>query len=506
MRGWARFILRKANPLRWPLAWRVPLIVVFLMLSVSAVLTDRVLKRLVEIQTRHLAQLSDAYLDGLSSSILPHIMRDDVWEVYDALDRARQLYHGLDLAWTVVSDSQGRVLASSNPRDFPLQTLLADQMNPPDNADPDNAAPALVIKEPSGVARLRRALVHQGRTLGVVHAEVKIEALIRERREVLRTLIVTNAVVTMALAVIGYMAVLRMMRPVRILSEHLRAGAQGRMSLIPAGELGSPASEFGILFRNYNTLLDAVSEREKLLTKLADEERLAALGRLAAGMAHEINNPLGGLLNAVATLKRHGDKLAVRETSLRLLETGLRGIRDIVRSTLATYRRRDRQVPLTTADLDDLQILLQPEIKRKRLTLKWDNRIDRLLAVPAGAVRDAALNLLLNGCAASPMAGTLSFSAHSTEEGLVLEIVDQGPGMPDSVLQYINADDDGRLLLGERDGLGLWMVKRLAREHGGRLSAYHEASGGTHVQLVIQEAVPGSVSIGQAVEETKHVA
>ena len=498
----SRFALRKINPFGWPLAWRVPLLVFLLMLSVSAVVTDRVLSRLAETQTRHLAQLSDAYLDGLSSAILPHVVRDDVWEVYDALDRARQRYQGLDIAWTVVTDPHGHVLASSHPREFPLQSRLDERIA---TAFDTSSAPALT--EAKGLAHLRRDLTYQGRTLGVVHAEVRIEGLIRERWEVLRTMVMTNALLTLTLAAIGYFAVLRMMRPVLILSAHLRSGAEGRMSAIPNTQLGPPTSEFGTLFRNYNSLIGSVSERERLLATLADEERLAALGRLAAGMAHEINNPLGGLLNAVATLKRHGDRPAVREASIRLLETGLRGIRNIVRSSLATYRRRDDALSLTETDLDDLQILLQPEIKRRRLTLVWGNRIDRPLAVPAGAVRDAALNLLLNGCAASPAAGTLTFDAHSTKDGLVLEVGDEGSGMPEAVLHYINAQDDLSAPLNEREGLGLWMVKRLSRESGGRLSAQLKASGGTTVQLVVPEAIAEPLSVkAESSEERCHVA
>ncbi|MBN9262989.1 MAG: HAMP domain-containing histidine kinase [Hyphomicrobium sp.] len=488
------------NPFRWPLAWRVPILVVLLMMSVSVVVTDRVLTRLTDSQTRHLRQLSDAYLDGLSSAILPHVVREDVWEVYDALDRARQLYRGLDIAWTVVGDPQGRVLASSHPRQFPLQSILDGKISAGSGTASEPA-----IDERRGLAHLRRDLTYQGRTLGLVYAEVRIEALIGERWEVLRTLVFTNVVLTLTLAAIGYLAVLRMMRPVRILSAHLHSGAQGKMSAIPETELGLPTSEFGSLFRSYNSLIASVGERERLLARLAEEERLAALGRLAAGMAHEINNPLGGLLNSVAALKRHGEKPLVREASIRLLETGLRGIRDIVRSSLATYRRRNESLPLTATDLDDLQLLLQPEIKRKRLNLSWSSHIERPLAVPGGAIRDAALNLLLNGCAASSEGGTITFNARSTASGLEIEIGDEGSGMPDSVLAYINTHDDGGAPLNERAGLGLWMVKRLSREGGGELIARRKASGGTTVRLIVPERYPAQ-DFDEPPKEQHHVA
>ena len=75
--------------------------------------------------------------------------------------------------------------------------------------------------------------------------------------------------------------------------------------------------------------------------RLAEEKRLGSLGRLASAVAHEINNPLGGLFNALATLRSHGHLSSVRDGSLGLLERGLIGIRDVVRTTLTIYRTDD---------------------------------------------------------------------------------------------------------------------------------------------------------------------
>ena len=122
--------------------------------------------------------------------------------------------------------------------------------------------------------------------------------------------------------------------PVRVLTRHLHHGMASPIAPIPPDRLGSEASEFGQLFRNYNTLVHAVNEREALAGRFAEEERLASLGRLASGLAHEINNPLGGLFNAIDTLKRHGEQRHVRTQSLDLIERGLRGIRDVVRTVL----------------------------------------------------------------------------------------------------------------------------------------------------------------------------
>ncbi len=76
-------------------------------------------------------------------------------------------------------------------------------------------------------------------------------------------------------------------------------------------------------FAAFNRLASAVADREALSARLAEEERLASLGRLASGMAHEINNPLGGLFNAIDTLKRHGGDRSTRNVTLDLVERGI---------------------------------------------------------------------------------------------------------------------------------------------------------------------------------------
>ena len=173
---------------------------------------------------------------------------------------------------------------------------------------------------------------------------------------------------------------------------------QGQVEPIPDGFLDKAPLEFRRLFEAFNRMAEAVREREALSRQLVEEERLASLGRLASGMAHEINNPLGGLFNAIDTLKAHGERGDVRRRTIDLIERGLKGIRDVVRTTLVTYRA-DRDVhSLKRADVDDLRLLVEPEARRKRLTLRWVNEgYDELahaaLGRPAGAAQSAPQRL-----------------------------------------------------------------------------------------------------------------
>ena len=471
----------RLNPMTWPLSFKVPLLVAVLMFTISAIITNRVLARLEENQEQHLQQLASAYLDGLSASLIPSVFRGDVWEVFDTLDRSRERYRGLNVRWTIVTNAEGKILAASDPAKFPSDTIAEKAVlaHFTDGRE-------VVLNEDKATAFLLRPLPYQDREIGKVYAEVDIGALLQERSDVLRTLLLTNLLLTLVLAIVGYLAVLRMIRPVRIMSRHFDQASQGKIDLIPDSIVMRQSSEFRRLFGRYNVLSQAVNEREFLAVQLAEEEKVASLGRLASGMAHEINNPLGGMFNALDALKKHGTREQVRATSIRLLEHGLTGIRDLVRSTLASYRADQRPRDLTMADLDDLRLLVKPEAKRKRLKLEWKNEITEAVHVPAVPVRDAVLNLLLNACASSAEESSVEFHARVESGALIVDVTDQGGGLPAHIREYLERDGAGSVPLDKRSGLGLWIVKRLCDEMNGRLIVVKSSAAGTTIRLLVQ--------------------
>ena len=92
-------LVRIAN---WPLAWKVPLLAAGLMIGVAVLISQFVLSRLASDQESNLRLLTSAYLDGLSAAVLPSAQRADVWEAFDALDRARSHYTGVNVRFAIV--------------------------------------------------------------------------------------------------------------------------------------------------------------------------------------------------------------------------------------------------------------------------------------------------------------------------------------------------------------------------------------------------------------------
>ena len=134
----------------------------------------------------------------------------------------------------------------------------------------------------------------------------------------LLALIATNAALTLVLALAAWLTVRRMMRPVGVLAAHLEAGAERQVEPIPPMDRWArPRSSSAACSRRSTAWRRRCASGRHLSRQLAEEERLASLGRLASGMAHEINNPLGGLFNAIDTLKQHGSAAEVRRRTRR---------------------------------------------------------------------------------------------------------------------------------------------------------------------------------------------
>ncbi len=473
----------------WPLAVKVPLLVACLMIVVAVVISQVVLSRLARDQETNLRLLTNAYLDGLSAAVLPAVIRTDPWEAFDALDRARGRYSGVVARYAIVELPDGSVLAASDPIVFPVKKAMPEELRQKFTKDD-----GLAIDEATGRAWLTRTLRTEGFSIGRILAEIDVADLLRVRQQVLVTLLLVNGGLALTFALIGYFAVKHMLQPLSVFTRHVERIRDGRMDPIPARYRRNVASEFGRLFDRFNAMAGALSERETFAARLAEQEKYAMLGRLASGMAHEVNNPLGGMLNAIDTIQAHGADPAVLQTSLEFLKRGLAGIRNVVRAALVTYKGGSGAAILTPADLDDLPFLVQHETGVRRLRLDWQNRVVEPLGIDGPTVRQIVLNLLLNACAASPVGGFICVEIASAGDELWIAISDEGPGLPEEMAALLEQAD---VAAPSRDskGLGLWTTGHLVHRLGGRVAVERPAAGTRVV-----------VTLSVAREEARHAA
>ncbi|GMG85081.1 hypothetical protein LNKW23_42970 [Paralimibaculum aggregatum] len=480
------------------LSVRVPLLVAALMVVVGVIASERVLSRLAETQQRQLRDLAALYLDGLSVAVLPAALRADVWEAYDALERATRQDRSLRALVTTVVMAEGEILASSDPARYPTGGAAGDRLA---HAPPPGG---LVLSGEAPSVRVQAPLDYQGETIARLHAELDVTELLAERRRALLYLVLGNAAATVLLAAAGYLVVRRMLHPVSLIAAHMRGEGGAGPQPIPEARIPRGANEFSALFRTYNALVAAEREREEIARRAAEHQRLVSLGRLAASVAHEINNPLAGMLATVDTMKRHGDRPGVAASGVALIERGLIGIRNVVQAMLTSNRAEAAQLALSEADFDDLRLLVTPEIRERHQRLDWQVSLGAGARFPvaSGPVRQIVLNLLLNATAAAGEGGRVGFRAGCDGTALRLAVSDSGPGLPAAARARLAAGAAGADAPGAAphtpdaadaadaegargNGVGLGVVAERAAALSARLDTRRSPAGETVIEIAI---------------------
>lgn len=411
----------------WPITIRVAVATAVLMVLLGLAASRQVLSTLGRLQDARLQEYARLHVEGLAVALGPFALHKDVWEVYDTLDRARANASGERILFTVVADDRGRVLAATDPARAPVDSEVA--------AFSQDAVPVGEVTASNGnsVVRVMAPLSVQGRDVGQIVTELDVSDLVAQRRNATLALLAGNAAVTLILVLAGYFVMARMLKPVELLAHHM-GEAGGAPHPIPEAAIPRSDSVLTRLLRNFNDMAGAIDARTVAERRLAERERFVSLGRLSSSLAHEINNPLGGLLNATDTIRTYADRPDVVRQSADLVDRGLRHLRDVSRVILEENRLDRSGRPLSRSDFEDLRLLFEPEATRRRQRLDWkiDADDDMLHDLPSAPVRQIALNLLLNASSAAPDGGLVSFDAHEDGEGLQLVVADDGPGLSEA--------------------------------------------------------------------------
>jgi signal transduction histidine kinase len=463
-----------------PVTVRVPLVTAGLMILMGFVASQGVLAVLGRVQDERLSETARLHVEGLSVALGPSVLRQDVWEVYDILDRARSASDGQRLLLSIVADERGRILAATDPKTAPVGEDVAE-------FEAGAVSPFAIRMTGDPVLRVRAPLTFQGREVGRIVTDLDVTDLLAERLQVTTWLLLGNAAATGLLAFGGWLAVARILRPVGRLAQAMD-DSKGVPTPIAEAEIPRDDPQFARLIETYNRMTTAVERRAEAERRLAERERFVSLGRLSSSLAHEINNPLGGLLNANDTIRTYADRPDVVRQSADLLQRGLEHLRDVTRAMLDQNRLDRAGQPLRPDDFDDLRVLFEPEAQSRGQTLNWNVSAsgEALARLPAAPIRQVALNLLLNAGAAAGFGGQVGLRVADAGNGLSISVLDSGPGLSEA--------DLARLLgtgpLPNGGGVGLRLVRDLVAGIGGRIA--HERAGAETVIRIDLPLVRGT--------------
>jgi PAS domain S-box-containing protein len=226
--------------------------------------------------------------------------------------------------------------------------------------------------------------------------------------------------------------------------------------------------------------------------QLVQSEKMASLGLLAAGVAHEINNPLNFIHGGISALKRyidenvHGHNNEINHL-IEIVDIGVKRATDIV-SSLSHYSRRDDKMNVNcniNLIIDNCLLMLNNQIKN-RVTIEKD-----YFSMPVkfmcneGKMHQAILNILTNSIQSISKKGTIKVSTKIDNNYLLLSFIDSGCGIPNEVLSRVTDPFFTTKDPGKGTGLGLSITQNIVEEHNGSLEIISEVNKGTTVKILL---------------------
>jgi PAS domain S-box-containing protein len=237
-------------------------------------------------------------------------------------------------------------------------------------------------------------------------------------------------------------------------------------------------------------LVQDVTERKNRESRLRRAENLASLTTLAAGVAHEIKNPLGSMgihIQLIQRALKAGKPLdqATLGHDLEVINEEINRLNGIVVDFLFAVRPMDTTLVLGGFNhlVSDLAEFLEAELDQAGIRYDLDlEKGDDTVFLDERFLKQALLNLVKNSMHAMHAGGRLSFSTKRTVDGLVFKLTDTGSGIPEELLEkifepYFTTKDFG-------SGLGLTLVYKIVKEHGADIQVQSKVGTGTTVTIV----------------------
>ncbi|HEY0263571.1 MAG TPA: PAS domain S-box protein [Granulicella sp.] len=233
-------------------------------------------------------------------------------------------------------------------------------------------------------------------------------------------------------------------------------------------------------------ILRDISSRKRIEQSLLQAEKIAATGRMAATIAHEINNPLEAVVNLLYLLRPH-----VCDTEgisyLSNAESEIARVSHIAKQTLGYYREQSSATTLSLAQLAEQAIdLYQPRCTGFGVRIESRLISSRRLVLRRGEMMQVISNLIVNSIYAMPSGGTLRISVVDTlapREGVLITVEDTGTGIPEVHRPHIfEAFFTTKENIGT--GIGLFIARQFVEGHGGEITVESSTDPATHGTIV----------------------
>ncbi len=248
--------------------------------------------------------------------------------------------------------------------------------------------------------------------------------------------------------------------------------------------------EIGVLDHHFYELCQRLDKSQEELDKTREQvfrnEKQAALGRMVAGISHEINNPLGGMQNCLQILEKTPDKTESVQRYLTLLNQGVARIKTTVQQLLNIGRPEPLAIKSDAIDRVIKDCVDLSCMGHRNITVTFDLNVGQEITTGIEAIRQVILNLAGNAVQAiGQRSGNLKIVSKLRYNTLLIRVIDDGPGIPAEHLDKIFEPFFTTKEVGEGTGLGLSVSHSLIHQLGGQLHATNNPSGGACFMIEI---------------------
>ncbi len=503
--------MTRIDPRCWSLMLKIPITIILVVVGVAAttgvmiVLQDRMrLRTALEDKALLLTR-------SVATNAAEAVLRGDYWALYQDLKTvAVRTPAGTDpsiVMTGMVLDANGVVLAHLDPATHPLGLPFSAET--PDErgllAGTLAAENERVFSGGRGDGEFVEGavpIIVDGKRLGVARVRLSTAEL-REQTNHAALVVIGVALGLAAIgSLFGTVISRRIVRPLNELARGMETLSDSNPTkIVPVHVVNR--DEIGRLAETFNQMSRELAEKKRLEEQLAQSEKLAGLGRIAVGLAHEVNNPLGGMLNCLNTLKKRPNDRILLRRYLDLLETGLRRIERTVKGLLVDLRSSADPVTCGLVCLPDLEHLVTAEVGDRPIRLRWDNELREgfFFTCSCPEIQQVILNLAMNGIQAMPDGGELTIRSRQEGNALIFEVEDCGVGMTEGERRHLfDPFFSGK---SKGTGLGLWITYRLVERMAGVIEVESKPGVGSRfrVRLPIEGDRPESQEDSSLLEE-----